>query len=230
MSNRLLKDVSDIMKAPLTSNGIYYIHSEQNIYESYAMIIGPTDTPYAHGCYFFKFTFPTNYPFTPPTVYFCTNNGSTRFHPNLYRNGKVCLSILNTWRGEQWTSCQTIRSVLLTLITLFIKNPLTNEPGYTHTHKLCTPYKQCVEYMNYYTAIYGMITQTHLKGSFISFLPYIIQHLSNHKHEIIHNLNHLEQSSINNTIVRVPTYNMTHTLEYTLLTSKIKQAFETFLT
>ena len=60
-----------------------------------------------------------------------TCDGATRFHPNLYRNGKVCLSILNTWKGEQWTSCQTIRSILLTLITLFHNKPLLNEPGFT---------------------------------------------------------------------------------------------------
>ena len=31
---------------------------------------------------------------------YLTNDGNTRFHPNLYRNGKVCLSVLNTWRGK----------------------------------------------------------------------------------------------------------------------------------
>ena len=79
----------------------------------------------------FEFNFPTNYPMSPPKLNYLTNDGSTRFHPNLYRNGKVCLSVLNTWRGEGWTSCQTIRSVLLILVTLFHNKPLLNEPGIT---------------------------------------------------------------------------------------------------
>ena len=34
-----------------------------------------------------------------------TGNGSVRFNPNLYQDGKVCLSLLGTWegaQGEQW--------------------------------------------------------------------------------------------------------------------------------
>ena len=35
----------------------------------------------------------------------CTGGGSVRFNPNLYKCGKVCLSLLGTWsgaRGESW--------------------------------------------------------------------------------------------------------------------------------
>ena len=91
----------------------------ENMLKGYAMIIGPAYGLYANGIYFFLFHFPTDYPFTPPTVEYCTNDGTTRFNPNLYRQGKVCLSILNTWPGDSWTSCQSIRSVLLQLLLLF---------------------------------------------------------------------------------------------------------------
>ena len=73
-----------------------------------------------------------------------TNDGTTRFHPNLYRNGKVCISILNTWKGEQWTSCQTIKSVLLMLVTLFHNKPLLNEPGFTERHRSFIPYNNII--------------------------------------------------------------------------------------
>ena len=53
----------------------------------------------------------------------------TRFNPNFYRNGKVCLSILNTWEGEKWSSCQSIRSILITLQMTMNETPLLNEPG-----------------------------------------------------------------------------------------------------
>ena len=126
---RLLKDVVDIMKNNLSSQGIYYLHDEENILKGYAMIFGPPDTPYENGVYFFDLNFPHNYPYSPPKLKYLTNNGKTRFNPNLYKSGKVCLSLLNTWKGEQWTSCQTIRSVLLTLVTVLNENPLINEPG-----------------------------------------------------------------------------------------------------
>ena len=117
---RLVKDVKEIMKNPLTSQGIFYQHDENDMLKGYAMIVGPKDTPYEDGFYFFEFKFPTNYPFSPPNVIYNTNDGRTRFNPNLYVNGKVCISILNTWKGEQWTSCQTISSILLTLASILI--------------------------------------------------------------------------------------------------------------
>ena len=51
---RLLKDVVDVVKNPLADQGIYYVHSDENMFTGYAMIIGPEDTPYAHGFYLFK--------------------------------------------------------------------------------------------------------------------------------------------------------------------------------
>ena len=94
----------------------------------------------------FEFKFPANYPVSPPKLTYLTNDGSTRFHPNLYRNGKVCLSVLNTWRGEGWTSCQTIRSILLILVTLFHNKPLLNEPGIKESHHSFIPYNKIITY------------------------------------------------------------------------------------
>ena len=44
--NRLLKDVKQIMKNPLYDNGIYYQHDEEDMLKGYALIVGPSDTPY----------------------------------------------------------------------------------------------------------------------------------------------------------------------------------------
>ena len=110
---RLLKDIKQLIENPLDEQGIYYNHDDEDILKGYAMIIGPENTPYFGGYYFFKFDFPNDYPFNPPKVSFLSNDGTTRFNPNLYVSGKVCLSILNTWRGEKWSSCQTINSILL---------------------------------------------------------------------------------------------------------------------
>ena len=105
----------------------------ENIFKGYAMIIGPSDTPYQDGFYFFEFNFPYDYPHSPPVLTFLSNGDNIRFNPNLYRNGKVCISLLNTWKGDQWTSCQSISSILLTLCILN-ENPLLNEPGITESN------------------------------------------------------------------------------------------------
>lgn len=154
---RLLRDVKTIIKNPLTDNGIYYIHDEEDMLKGYAMIVGPSDTPYFGGFYFFEFNYPSNYPHSPPSVKYLTNGGGIRFNPNLYVCGKVCISILNTWTGEQWTSCQTISTILLTLCTVLCKNPLLNEPGVTVGHRDLENYNKIIEFSNINIAICDVI-------------------------------------------------------------------------
>lgn len=154
---RLIKDVKGIIKNPLASNGIYYKHDDENMMRGYALILGPEDTVYADGYYFFEIDYPADYPYRPPKVTFKTNYDRIRFHPNLYSSGKVCLSLLNTWRGEQWTSCQTISSILLTMCTLFTKNPLLNEPGVNIGHPDIDTYNDIIEYKNIQIAILNIV-------------------------------------------------------------------------
>ena len=150
---RLLKDIRQINSTPLVEQGIYYVHDETDMMKGYALIIGPQDTPYSNGYYLFDVTYPYNYPYSPPVVKFNTNTGNIRFNPNLYRNGKVCVSLLNTWSGDQWTSCQTISTILLTLCTLLCKEPLLNEPGITKTHIELDKYNRLIEFANINHAI-----------------------------------------------------------------------------
>ena len=100
-TKRLLKDIKDLELNNLQSHGIYHKVNEDNINNIKILMVGPEKTPYAYGFYFFDLTIPDEYPFKPPIVKYYTQNGYTRFNPNLYINGKVCLSILNTWSGPQ---------------------------------------------------------------------------------------------------------------------------------
>ena len=154
---RLLTDVKEVYTNPLESDGIYYKHDENDFNYGYALIIGPKDTIYENGYFFYKLEFPHDYPHTPPKVIYHTNDGYVRFHPNFYRNGKVCLSILNTWRGEGWTSCQSIRSILLILCSLLSNDPLLNEPGVTKKHPDFEKYNMIIEYKTLSVAITGML-------------------------------------------------------------------------
>jgi ubiquitin-conjugating enzyme E2 Z len=137
-----------MMKQPLDSDGIYYKHDETNMLKGYAYICGPEDSVYFGGNYFFEFNFPSDYPHSPPKVEFKTNDGVTRFHPNMYRSGKMCLSILNTWRGDQWTGCQSIRTILLTIISVMDSTPLLHEPGFSKTHSQTPIYSEFIKYKN----------------------------------------------------------------------------------
>ena len=148
---RLSKDVRDIMRNPLEEHGIYYSHNETDMLKGQAMIVGPKDTPYENGYYFFEFQFPVDYPHRPPSVTYHTNDGRTRFNPNLYKSGKVCISVLNTWRGEQWTACQTISSILLVLCTTLNNTPLLNEPGVRKNHR---------DYSSYHRSLHTRISQS----------------------------------------------------------------------
>lgn len=60
-----------------------------------------------------------------------TGGGLTRFNPNLYADGKVCLSILGTWQGPGWQPGKsTLMQVLLSIQgMIFVPEPYFNEPG-----------------------------------------------------------------------------------------------------
>jgi ubiquitin-conjugating enzyme E2 Z len=221
--NRLLRDIMQIMKSPLTDNGIYYSHCEENVMKGYALIIGPKDTPYFSGFYFFMFDFPYDYPFSPPTVTYMTNNGSTRFHPNFYKNGKVCVSILNTWAGEKWSSCQSISSVLLTLCSLFTENPLLNEPSITLQHKDVIPYSKTISFVNLH---YSFCEMTQRQPIPFSIFREIILELFLKNYEEIYQKVLLEIENNNNEEIIVQIYLMTTQVNYNLLKEKLEKTKE----
>ena len=63
---RIVKDVKELIVDPLNEQNIYYSHDTENILKGYAMIIGPEDSCYHNGFFFFEFAFPNNYPWAPP--------------------------------------------------------------------------------------------------------------------------------------------------------------------
>ncbi|MBA42381.1 MAG: hypothetical protein CMF62_00040 [Magnetococcales bacterium] len=182
---RLIRDISDIFKNPLTEHCIYYQHDDTNMLKGYAMIIGPPDSLYQHGFYFFEFHFPTNYPQSPPTVKTITNDGYTRFHPNLYKNGKVCLSILNTWKGEGWTSCQTIKTILLTLVSILDDKPLLHEPGIRENNIDFEKYNKIIEYKNITHSFLDYVSMHLLPIQFLSFSSIMKEYAVKNKESIL---------------------------------------------
>lgn len=169
---RLAKDVADVARSSLDSSGIFYFHNETDIRKAMVIIRGPEGTAYEHGYYLFQLEYPTTYPTDPPKVTFrsCApclpapnaqaSNASrlpgkryVRLHPNLYVDGKVCLSLLGTWDGPPWTSCCTIRILLIALQSILDDDPYMNEPNVRVDDASHIPYNRAVRFHNLYDGL-----------------------------------------------------------------------------
>jgi ubiquitin-conjugating enzyme E2 Z len=206
------------MKDPVEH--IHYANDEENIFKGYALIVGPKDTPYENGFYLFEFTFPENYPFSPPELKFHTYDGFTRFNPNLYKCGKVCISILNTWVGDKWSSCQTINSILLTLCSLLNNAPLENEPGHNKNSKDFIPYQKSIEFKNIDFAICDIINRNknNIPDQFLNFYPFMKTHFINNYDKL---LEYIKSKNTNISFETVAIYQMYITIDYATLEQKL---------
>lgn len=224
---RLQKDIVDIIKEPLTDNGIYYAHDEENMLKGYAIIFGPDDCIYRYGGYCFEFKFPYDYPFSPPKLKYITNDNLTRFHPNLYRNGKVCISILNTWKGEQWTSCQSIKSVLLMLVTLLHNKSLLNEPGIKETHSSFKAYHDIITYKNLEIAILRNLKKEklHLMGKCSVFYQIYVNYIKKNKDNILNYIQKLKKNNKEAKEICARIYNMSCLIDYSNLYTEFEKIF-----
>ena len=225
--SRLLKDVKYIFKNPLTENGIYYIHDDSDIMKGYALIVGPSDTPYFGGNFFFELNYPSDYPHSPPKVKYWTNGNNIRFNPNLYICGKVCISLLNTWRGDQWTSCQSISTVLLTLCSLLSKDPLLNEPGIDKNHIDFKSYDEIIQYSNIDIAVCDIVKKK--PGVFMpffdNFYPFIKENfLKNYDKLIEFSENKNTEFKLSANEFRTGIYSMKISADYNKVIEKLKES------
>lgn len=69
------------------------------------------ETEIYSGMYDFRIDFPPDYPFKSPKL-FCT---TAVFHPNIDKEGRVCLKVLR----EGWMPCYDINSIIVSLICSF---------------------------------------------------------------------------------------------------------------
>ncbi|XP_014096523.3 (E3-independent) E2 ubiquitin-conjugating enzyme [Bactrocera oleae] len=97
------------------------------------MIEGPKKTPYEDGLFFFDIQLGREYPKSPPLCHYISYC-SDRLNPNLYEDGKVCVSLLGTWAGrdsEVWGANSTLLQVIVSIQGLIlVPEPYFNEAGY----------------------------------------------------------------------------------------------------
>ncbi|KAF3655841.1 putative stachyose synthase-like [Capsicum annuum] len=102
-----------------------------------AVIVGPTDTPYAHGLFFFDILFPSNYPDCPPRLHYLSYDVDSNQY--LDPKGKVSLSLLEcgspltNWycnAQEKWNPWKSnILQVLTAIQTSILSTNLLNPNG-----------------------------------------------------------------------------------------------------
>ena len=222
---RLVKDIKQVLKSDISKDGIYYKHDETNMLLGYALIIGLPDTPYEFGNFLFRFDFPIDYPYSPPKASYLTNDGKTRFHPNLYKNEKVCLSLLNTWKGEQWSSCQTLSSILLTICSLLDNMPLINEPGISSKHKDNDNYNKIITYKNIEGAILGILEKNIYIDWFDKFDNIIIKKFKENYNDIIDVINK-NIENCEDLYLTTGVYNLYTNIDYNKVKKKLINFYE----
>lgn len=216
------KTLQRIMKKDMINcenlDGIYVNFNENDITKANAIIIGPKNTVYENGFLLFNIYFPNNYPYVPPIVEYVSFS-NIRIHPNLYKNGKVCLSLLGTWPGPSWTSIMDISSILLSIQSLLTDNPLRNEPGYeTIDGEINDNYNEIIKYNTIDSLILN--TYTGLPPDFLFFKEklkdYFIKNLDQIKNQINKNIE-------TNLLVNVNIYRIKKIINYKKLLEKFNQ-------
>jgi len=115
---RLTKELNKLKSDPVEG---FILTDHENIMQWKGILEGPPDTPFANGKFKIQFTFDDDYPLSPPSVKFL----DSIFHPNIYRDGKICVDIL---QKDEWTPVQTVRTIILSLRSLFM-DPNPDSPA-----------------------------------------------------------------------------------------------------
>ncbi|XP_050821667.1 ubiquitin-conjugating enzyme E2 G2 isoform X1 [Gopherus flavomarginatus] len=97
--------------------------NEENFFEWEALIMGPEDTCFEYGVFPAILSFPLDYPLSPPKMRFTCE----MFHPNIYPDGRVCISILHApgddpmgyeSSAERWSPVQSVEKILLSVVSM----------------------------------------------------------------------------------------------------------------
>jgi ubiquitin-conjugating enzyme E2 R len=129
---RLSNELKALKRDPVEGFTVQ-IPDESNFFEWDVYIQGPPDTDYEGGIFKARLSFPEDFPYKPPEMKFL----SDFWHPNVYADGKVCISILHPpghdpmsgeRAEERWSPIQSVTSVLLSVISL-LSDPNNSSPA-----------------------------------------------------------------------------------------------------
>jgi ubiquitin-conjugating enzyme E2 J2 len=113
---RLRKEYKELIKKPVEN--IRAAPKESNILEWHYVIEGPKGSVYEGGFYHGTLTFPSEYPFKPPSIQMTTPNG--RFKPNT----RLCLS-MSDFHPESWNPMWSVGTILMGLYSFMLEETAT---------------------------------------------------------------------------------------------------------
>jgi len=128
----LRKQLAELNKNPVEGFSAGLIDDE-DIFRWEVMIIGPPDTLFEGGFFKCHLYFPSEYPLRPPVLKFLTDI----WHPNIEKDGKVCISILHEpgddrfgyeKASERWLPIHTVETILISVISM-LADPNDESPA-----------------------------------------------------------------------------------------------------
>jgi len=107
---------------------------DSNVFDWEILIMGPDGTLYEGGFFKARLVFPKDFPNMPPTMTF----SSEMWHPNIYKDGKVCISILHPpgedalnpgeSAEERWRPILGVEQILVSVISM-LNDPNDESPA-----------------------------------------------------------------------------------------------------
>jgi ubiquitin-protein ligase len=220
-TRRIMGDLKELLKDPLYD---VFIHFDESDINQMIVMIRGQDGPYEFCQFLFHIRFSDDYPMSPPIVKFCSSDGRTRLNPNLYIEGKVCLSILGTWQGDPWTSVMTIKTVILSIMALVMtREPLRNEPGMESSPAdKIEIYNQIVEY----ASLNILLNQIqHPSEMFAPLLKNMKSKFIRDYPSLIEKVDRLIRSDNNQKTVKISYHSQMATLDYDSLKKNIQNLY-----
>lgn len=153
---RLQAELRQIMKEP---NYFFSVFPDENNFHKWNVIlIGPSDTIFEGANIKAEIDFPTEYPNRAPQFKFVT----PLFHPNIYSDGKVCISILHEGVdefgyesiSERWNPSQSVNTILISIISM-LSAPNFESPANVDASKMWRE-----NFDEYKKIIYKMVSHT----------------------------------------------------------------------
>lgn len=128
----LMKQLKELNKNPVQGFSAGLVNAD-NPFEWEILVVGTPDTPYDGGLFKARLEFPRDYPNMPPKMRFV----SKIYHPNVYEDGRVCISILHPpgddefgyeKSSERWLPVHTVETILLSVISM-LASPNDQSPA-----------------------------------------------------------------------------------------------------
>ena len=137
----------------------YIIKEPDNFFQWSIILFGPPDTIYEGGLFDCILTFPKSYPNNPPEFKIVTQIP----HPNIYKDGKVCMSILHEGDdeygyenvSERWTPAHSVNTILISFLIILV------EPNIESPADVDNSILYRTNYNSYKNIIYKLISKQH---------------------------------------------------------------------